>query len=205
MKTATLDEELDSLKAVLHALEPLDDTQRRFVLKTVAERMDVAMATSPSAGSGKEQAHPQVGAHPGGSAARAGGSDDSSGSGKILDGQTSKQFLKSKAPTTDVQRITCLAYYLTHARGQAQFKTGDLIKLNVDAGGSTMSNPSMTVGNATSLSKYLAAVGNGKKQVTSLGEDVVDALPSQEAVKSVLASRRKPRKRRTKKVATKTK
>lgn len=205
MKTATLDQELDSLKAVLHALEPLDDTQRRFVLKTVAERMGVAMATSPSAGSGKEQAHPQVGAHAGGSAARAGVSDDSSGSGRILDGQTSKQFLKSKAPSTDVQRITCLAYYLTHAQGQAQFKTEDITKLNVDAGGGTMPKASATVGNATSLSKYLAAVGNGKKQITPLGEEVVEALPSQEAVKVVLAGNRKPRKKRAKKAVAKTK
>jgi hypothetical protein len=196
MKPASLDQELEALKTILHALEPLDGNQRRFVLKTVAERMGVSM---PIGG------HDNTGGTATGSsntslAARTGGTTEGR---DILDGQTAKHFLKSKLPKTDVQRIACLGYYLTNARSQPYFKTLDLTKLNTEAGGTPFSNASLAVGNATSFSKFLGSVGQGKKQITALGEDVVAALPDQEAVKTVLASHRKPRKKRTKKAATK--
>jgi hypothetical protein len=186
MKAASLDQELESLKTILHALEPLDETQRRFVLKTVAERMSVLMPAG-----GQERV--------GGTTATTGSATP--GGGGVLDGQTAKQFLKLKLPKTDVQRIACLAYYLTHARSEPHFKTLDLTKLNTEAGGTPFSNASLAVGNATSLSKFLGSVGQGKKQITALGEDVVIALPDQEAVKAVLTTHRKPRKKRTKKAA----
>lgn len=51
--------------------------------------------------------------------------------------------------------------------------------------------------NATSGSGFLAPAGGGKKQITSLGEEVVGVLPDQERVKAVIAeaktSRRKKR------------
>ena len=126
-----------------------------------------------------------------------------SGGGDSLDGQTAKQFLKSKQPVTDVQRIACLAYYLTHAREQGHFKVLDLTKLNIDAGGTRLTNPHLTVKNATNQNRYLAPVGLGKKQITGLGEDVVNALPDQEAVKAVVANQKKPRKKNAKKAASK--
>jgi len=63
----------------------------------------------------------------------------------------------------------------------------------------------MAVANATKQNKFLVAVGQAKKQITALGEDVVAALPNEEAVKAVLANHRKPRKKRAKKVLAKTK
>jgi len=63
----------------------------------------------------------------------------------------------------------------------------------------------MAVANATKQNKFLGAVGQAKKQITALGEDVVAALPNEEAVKAVLANHRKPRKKRAKKVLAKTK
>lgn len=196
MKLASLDKELESLKAMLHSLEPLDETQRRFVLKTVAERMGVSIPTggqerTGGTSVGSSKASPPV------------GTDAPTEGGVVLDSQTPKQFLKAKLPKTDVQRIACLGYYLTSARSQKHFKTLDLTKLNTEAGGTPFSNASLAVGNATSVSKFLGAVGQGKKQITALGEDVVEALPDQEAVKAVLATHRKPRKKRTKKVPTK--
>jgi hypothetical protein len=110
-----------------------------------------------------------------------------------------------KMPKTDVQRIACLAYYLTHGREQPHFKTEDLTKLNTEAGGTPLSNPSMAVSNATKQNKFLGAVGEGKKQITALGEDVVTALPDEEAVKAVLANHRKPRRKKTKKSVAKAK
>ena len=200
MKNSTLDQELDALKAVLHALEPLDETQRRFVLKTVAERFGIA--TVPGIVSGSIQTSAAGGAPTGGGSSLPAGATVSGG---VSDGQTPKQFLKLKMPKTDVQRIACLAHFLTQARSQSHFKTADLTKLNTEAGGTPFSNASLAVSNASSLSKLLGSVGQGKKQITALGEDVVGALPDQEAVKAVLANHRKPRKKRAKRVAAKTK
>lgn len=122
-----------------------------------------------------------------------------------LNGQTAKQFLKAKAPKKDVLRIACLAYYLTYGKSQPHFKTEDLTKLNTEAGGTQLSNPSTAVSNATKQNKFLAPVGKGNKQITTLGEDVVDALPDEEAVKAVLTKQNKPRKKYTKKSGSKTK
>jgi hypothetical protein len=42
MDTASIDREVESLKTILHALESLDETQCRFVLKTAAEHRGIA-------------------------------------------------------------------------------------------------------------------------------------------------------------------
>jgi hypothetical protein len=200
MKPVSIDEELESLKIILHALEPLDEAQRRFVLKTVAERMGVAMTSS--SGSGQERAAGTAAGEP---IVSPGAACGAAGNGNVSADQTPKQFLRLKMPKTDVQRIACLAYYLTQAREQTHFKTEDLTKLNTEAGGTPFSNPSMAVGNATSLSKFLASVGGGRKQITALGEDIVVALPDQEGAKAVLDRHRKPRKKRAKKAGVKSK
>ena len=91
------------------------------------------------------------------------------------------------------------------AKSQPHFKTEDLTKLNSDAGGTELSNPSMAVSNATKQNKYLAPVGKGQKQITTLGEDVVEALPDEQALAAILTKHKKPRKKTAKKGATKAK
>ncbi|SRR6266568_3644579 len=204
MKSASLDQELEALKTTLHALEPLDEGQRRFVWKTVAERMAILVAgpSSPDSSARHEQGSDDL-SSPAGNGSKA--TAPATGNGDLLAGQTPKAFLKAKLPKTDVQRIACLAYYLTHARKQAHFKTEDLTKLNTEAGGVPLSNPSMAVANAAKQSHFLAAIGQAKKQITALGEDVVVALPDAEAVKAAVANHKKPRKKRTKKTTAKAK
>src|SRR5258708_40200224 len=43
--------------------------------------------------------------------------------------QSIKEFLLEKKPITDIERITCLAYYLRHFRNTNEFKTKDLTDL----------------------------------------------------------------------------
>jgi hypothetical protein len=107
---------------------------------------------------------------------------------------TAKSFLAQKDPKTDAERITCLAYYLTHHKATPRFKTKALANANVDAAQPKFSNPAVAVMNAAG-SKYLSAAGGGEKQITVLGEKLVDALPDRERVNAL----RKPRRRRTKK------
>jgi hypothetical protein len=197
MKATSLDRELEALKVILLALEPLDPTQRSFVLKTVAERLGISTIAPAAAGSRQE---PHGAGKPASGSATAVG--DINGS---LDAQTPKQFLKAKLPKTDVQRVACLAFYLTHARNQSRFDTEAITKLNTEALGTRLSNPSAAVNNAMNQNRFLAPVGQGNKQITGLGEDVVNALPDQEVVKAVIAAHRKPRKKTAKKAAAKNK
>ncbi|WP_146617652.1 hypothetical protein [Rhodoplanes serenus] len=109
---------------------------------------------------------------------------------------SAKHFLLDKKPKNAYQRVACLAYYLTHFSDTPQFKTEDITKANTDAAQPRLSNPSLAVSHATNTYNYLSPVGGGKKQLTALGEAVVDALPDLQKVKS-LQSEHKPRRKRT--------
>lgn len=108
-----------------------------------------------------------------------------------------KEFLFQKQPRTDIERIACLAFYLTHYRDTKHFKTIDLSKLNVEAAQTKFSNTAFAVVNATNAN-LLASAGKGFKQLSALGERYVDALPNRDAAKEILASMRFRRSRKTK-------
>ena len=121
------------------------------------------------------------------------GTPPSSGS---LHGSNPKQFMATKRPATDMERVTCLAYFLTHERNTAAFKTKELTELNREAAQPKLSNASATARNAVS-DGYLAAAGGGQKQITARGDALVEALPIRDQVKEALekypkARRRKP-------------
>ena len=99
---------------------------------------------------------------------------------------TPKQFLLEKRPKLEVERVTCLAYYLTHFRDTPEFKTKEITLLNREAAQPPLGNPAMAVSNAAHLSQYLVATSGGKKQLTSRGEALVDALPDRERVRETL-------------------
>jgi hypothetical protein len=167
--------EVDTLGSVLNALDQLEVEQRKWVLQTAASRfsfkLDVA-AGAPAPSGTKDESRPGDSGH--GSA------------------PTPKDFMKGKNPLTDIQRIACLAYYLTKYGNTAQFKTKDLITLNSDAKYPRMGNARQGVDNATKA-KLLTPAGSGQKQLTTHGEDLVEALPDQEKVRSL-----RPQKRRRK-------
>lgn len=110
---------------------------------------------------------------------------------------TPKQFMLQKKPTTDVERVACLAYYLTHYRDQQYFKTLDLSKLNTEAAQVKFSNAAKAVDNAAAKG-YLGQVGGGRKQLSANGELYVQALPDREAARAAIAHARPRRKSRSK-------
>jgi hypothetical protein len=109
-----------------------------------------------------------------------------------------KEYLFQKQPRTDIERIACLAYYLTHYRDTRQFKTIDLSKLNTEAAQIKFSNTAFAVVNATNAG-LLASAGKGFKQLSALGERYVDALPDRDAAKEILSTMRIRRRRAKKK------
>src|SRR5689334_7068472 len=104
-----------------------------------------------------------------------------------------KQFMFEKQPKTDVEKVACLAFYLTHYRGIQHFKTLDISKLNTEAAQVKFANAAKAVDNATQRN-YLAQATKGLKQLSALGEQYVLALPNRERARSIMDSAR-PRKK----------
>lgn len=96
-----------------------------------------------------------------------------------------KEFLRDKNPITDVERVTCLAYYLTHYRDTPHFKTLDISLLNTEAAQPKFSNTAVAVDNARKLG-YLVPATKGNKQITALGEKFVELLPDREAAREAV-------------------
>jgi hypothetical protein len=104
-----------------------------------------------------------------------------------------KEFVRDKNPLTDVERVTCLAYYLTHYRDTPHFKTLDISTLNTEAAQPKFSNTAVAVDNSRKLG-YLVPATKGNKQITALGEKFVELLPDREAAREAVRNFR-PRKR----------
>lgn len=183
MKTHTIQPDVVALGAVVDAIGQLDEPQKLWVLQTAASRFSLKIETSLGGGTS-----------PGGTGSPpAAGTTQTPGGGKL----PLKDFMRAKDPQTDVQKVTCLAYYLTKFRDTTRFKTKDFIKLNTEAAWPNFSNPTVAVNNARK-DKYLTPAGRGDKQLTNRGEALVEALPNQEKVKSLM-SRSPSRKKRARK------
>jgi hypothetical protein len=174
-----------ALVTVISALESLqDEKDRQWVLQSAASKFNVTLQT-PNAGG-------------------AGGNGGSSGAGVAADIQAAiakkdpRAFIRIKRPVTDVQRVACLGYYLVHTTGQPGFTSKDVATAHTDSGGSRINLP-RALDNATRRSKYISVRSGREKQLTTLGEDVVNALPDQDAVATIEAEvntgRRKKRKK----------
>jgi hypothetical protein len=156
-------QELEAMRAGLEALLPLDERGRARAVSWIASALGVASsAAAPSKGR--------------------------SGGGPAAPGElgTPKQFLAEKAPQTDIERVTVLAYYLTHALDSPHFETNQLSALNLEAACPKFANVSYSASNALKKAGYLAA-GSGKtRQITARGEALVNALPDREAAKAAV-------------------
>jgi hypothetical protein len=96
-----------------------------------------------------------------------------------------KQFMLEKAPSSDIDRVACLAFYLAHYRDTAEFLTGDISTLNTEAAQVRLSNPSYSVKNAIRAG-LVTMSANGKRQLTAAGEQYVMALPDRDQARDVL-------------------
>ncbi len=181
---STLDamEELRALTSVMEALRTItNDEARERILKAAASFFKVPLASSSFAhATADSPSHrAQVPAPTAFSSART---------------VSPKDFLRDKQPRTDVERVACLAYYLTHYRETPHFKTIDISKLNTEAAQPKLSNAAMAVENATKT-HYLVPAAKGSKQISASGESFVQALPDRDLARSEMQKFR-PRKRR---------
>ena len=82
---------------------------------------------------------------------------------------SAKDFMRDKGPRTDIEKATCLAYYLTHYKDTPHFKTIDISALNTEAALPKFSNASIAVDNATRTG-FLVQANKGSKQISAAGE-----------------------------------
>lgn len=186
--------EREALNQILEILEGFDQDAMKRVLTTVlafSEFVEQPMSTT-----GAWAQHTQVSAPQ--------NMEAPDGPVPYSDKQevTPKEFLREKDPQTDVQRMACLAYYLTHYRDQSFFKTVDLSKVNTEAAQPKFSNASKTAANAMQYRYFVPGQKPGTRQLSAAGEDYVAALPDKSAAKAAMARSRPRTKRRSVKVST---
>ena len=172
---------IDAVTQILSALRGLDRETRRRVLTAVATLLGTEVPVGqPTAGGSSSAYAPQP-------------SDRTPVSpiGSFSDDRTptAKQFLIEKRPKTEVDRVACLAFYVTHYKGQQSFKTLDLSLTNTEAAQPKFTNAAQAVDNAV-RSGILLPVGSGQKQMSAAGELYVQQLPDYEAAKTALREHR---------------
>jgi hypothetical protein len=181
--------EMQSIQTALEAISSIDESQRQFAINTIATRLGLV---APSLQSGPDSDNQQTNQY-------RHGTDGLQST--LLNNSNPKAFLASKKPSTAVEQIACLAYFLTYSESKPHFKTRDLTALNTRAAGTTFTNAAQASVAALRQNHYLTPAGKGGlRQITTLGEEVVKALPNRDAVKAAIAThkggKRKPRKRR---------
>jgi len=167
----TKSEEREVLQQVLDALAPVENEARNRIVKTVITFFDLDLTGSRvPIGDEIEGRGSQVERQP------------------IFSGHRTispKDFMLEKNPSTDVERVVCLAYYLAHYKGQRHFKTSDISMLNTEAAQRKLSNAAFAVNNAAQTGYFVPGPG-GQKQLSAMGEQYVEALPDRAAAKAVL-------------------
>jgi hypothetical protein len=172
------------MEAAVKALEPLDLEQRIRAVTWLQQALGVEEFRSSEKRAPADQPDMQVA--------------PSTAKVQLASSESSelnpKEFLAQKNPQTDVERLTVLAYYLSKNRDSTSFRTADLEELNKEAAGRRFSNAPNTAKNAVKKN-YLTGAGGRERQITHLGEQVVEAMPNRDAVQAVLDAVPKPRKR----------
>lgn len=167
----------DAVQAIIDQLIAFDDATKKRVLRTVGTFFDVSTVPAHPAAVSEKNVNTQVSREP------------QFGDAAI---QSPKDFLFAKQPATDVDRVACLAYYLTHFEDCPHFKTVDISRLNTEAAQMKFSNTSYAVTNAANAG-FLVSAGKGQKQLSAMGEKYVEALPDSEAAQQVRQSMGKKR------------
>ncbi len=182
-------DDVEALSTIVSVLRQLDDEAQRRVLASVGAFLGVPAYHRPSGSDGGGNSSPLSGS--------------TLTSTFTVDRTLSpKEFLRDKEPGTDVERVACLAYYLTHYRDTPHFKTVDISSLNVEAAQPKFSNASVAVDNARARG-FLVPYTKGNKQLSAVGERYIDLLPDREAAKASMnsvkskRSARKARQRKT--------
>jgi hypothetical protein len=98
---------------------------------------------------------------------------------------TPKVFMVEKNPSTDHEKIACLAFYMAHYEDKPTFKTADFTDVATRAA-QHFSNLPGAVKNATNKYRFLVKAAGDMKQLSPRGEAVAIALPDRNKVETAL-------------------
>ena len=174
-----------TVSRIIELLEPLSVSDREHVLRTVGTWFRIGF--SPAAGSAEAQSGSRGESLP----SSRNTTEEEKFSNRVE--LSAKEFIFEKEPTTEAERVACLAYYLTHYQDTPHFKTVDLSRLNTEAAQRKLSNPAVAANNAMRDGFFVQAPKSGYKQLSAMGERFVRLLPNREAalqIKNRLTARR---------------
>lgn len=200
MKDENKKSEFEIVSKIISLLENIEKEKQIHILTTVGTWLRIDDSGKPSVGATEQASHYLL--------------DSMKGSGKSsikFSGRkdlSPKQFMLEKQPRTDVERLACLAYYLTHYRDTPQFKTIDLSKLNTEAAQRKFSNATVTAKNAARTRYFVPASKKGHRQLSADGEQIIAALPDREAIAAIrqrMRPRKTTKKRRRKRIKVESK
>lgn len=180
-----IDKEIEAIKAVLHALEPLSGDVRASVLGYVLQRLQIVLL--PSTQTSTSGASTAADATRG--AAEAGGEQPTSP-------VHIKVLKEKKKPRSANEMAALVAYYLANAAPKTDRKdriTAKDIETYFKIAEFPLTKTQFTLANAKAAG-YLDAVGNGEYKLNAVGHNlVVHSMPRGADGKT--ASRRKPAKK----------
>jgi hypothetical protein len=174
-------DEFEALQSIIASLRPLDQETRQRILESASTFLGLTEVVPRHRTSSSASVPISTPSSVSGQS-RAPFSEDTS--------MSPKEFLLEKAPKTDVERVACLAYYLTHYKSTPHFKTLEISALNTEAAQPKFSNTAYSTNNAVKLG-YIVPSTKGHRQLSALGERFVQALPDRDAAKEVLLSLRR--------------
>ncbi len=127
------------------------------------------------------------------------GSDFPSVSNNMTITETIDKFVSKKKPKDHYQRVAVIAFYLKFKEGKDEFKNAEMDKINTgQARQSKIGNIADVIAKAQNRYKFLTrGISPATHQLSTLGEEVVSALPNQEEV-TRLIKENKPHKKRKK-------
>ena len=158
----SMQQELEAISAIHSLLTPLAPEQRERVFSYLLQSLGIStLAKTPA-----NATLPASALGPG-------------------DPTDSKRFFAFKKASSDIERVLVLAASVS-ANGEPYFDSARLAEERIRAA----AMPFNVIEAAKSAVKkgYFAAAGEGKRQLTVLGEEVAAALPDREAVSSILAA-----------------
>ncbi len=176
-----LSAKLKAIEVIVKELQKLNENDRSDVVSFALKQVGLSSSSIPSSPQSD-----QISA--------------SEGSGPDLN-KSMADFVKDKNPKNEYQRVAVIAYYREYKQGKKEFKNAEMSQANTsEARQPKISNITDVVTKARDRYKFLTkGTGKAAHQLSTHGADVVNALPDQVAVKTLIANT-KTRKRKKKKV-----
>jgi len=184
-----IEQELDAIKTIVEALQPLDGEARQRALAYATQRLGIEATAAPQVAPTPPSPFVET----------TSGQSDAPSPPTVTDIRSLKD---QKQPGTDVEMATLVAYYLKHEAPESERKdeigAEDIATYFVQAGYPLPNNKAYTLPNAKKAG-YLENASRGKYKLNSVGHNLVaHNLP-----RSSSEAAPKPRKQNAKKTAKK--